>query len=152
MQKPPQRKRPRFPAYFEREDELQEYALTAARLQEARPETIERCTKERWDDYWSYQKRQPEPKLTKEQLADASWDYYEGIGGGEDVMILKHDLERATAIACKRYPEPVVLAAMDDLAAEQSHEECGLSKTTFYRKVEEARGLLRELLKDYYFK
>ena len=66
---PPPRK-PKFPHYFGPEDKRQEYAETSARCPKASPKTRKLYTKQRWDKYWSADKRRPDPKLTKEQIVD----------------------------------------------------------------------------------
>ena len=149
MPKPP-RQKPRYPDEFDREDELQEYQITAARLRDASPETIQRCTKERWDKYRSKKKRQEPSRLTKEQFLDcADWDCFRDGVGEEDDAILAYDLERAYESACRVYPKPVVLAAMDLLTATEAIAACRVRTEKVCRQIEDARALLRELLADY---
>jgi len=137
---------------LDREDRLQDYKETSTRLRDASPRAIKRITDARTRERESRDKRQIDPRLSREQLIElAAWKAMQESEGGEDAMNLRIDLENAMDRACEHFPEPVVLAAMEDLAAEQ-YRESGMRKATFYEQVESARGFLREQLKDYHFK
>ena len=146
----PPKQPPRFPDYFDRKDEFQEYAETSARCPKASRKIIKRYTKQRWDKYWSADKRRSDPKLTKEQFVDyADWDCFQDQTRGEDLAILNHDLKQAYDAACKVFAKPVVLAAMDQLTVSEATSACRMRREEMCQKIRDAKETLAELLLDY---
>lgn len=145
----PRKPKPRFPAEFEREDALQEYALTALLCPDASPETIKEYTRERIEKEHHRQKHTG-PSLTRDQLVDAlGWACYDPTTTGEDEMILSQDVHRAIESACDAYPRAIVLAACELMSIEHASVACRQRKEEVCKRVASARRLLRQLLADY---
>ena len=141
---------PRFPEYFDREDELQEYAETATRLPKASPRTVKRYTQDKWSDYKRKKKRRTDHNATKEQLVDlAGWDCFQSRTEGEDLEILRHDVKAAIESANKVFPAPIVLAACNLMPVDVAAKVTKCRYSDACSKVAEARNLLRGLLADY---
>ena len=140
-------RRPRFPVYFDRDDELQEYALVAAEYPNASPASVRRFVCERWDEHSSCKKR---TSIPPEQLRDnLDWDSICDSTGSEKEAIMGSDVARAVDQCCQMFPEPIVRAAIGEASVREVSILLRMRKQEAGRQIDAAREMLRDLLNAY---
>lgn len=150
----PPRRKPDFPDHFDRRDELQEYQLTAAQYQSAKPETVERYTRRRWDKHWSAQKRQIPPGLqgaSRETLLGYfDWDCFEkGRPMDPEPIHARVDLEKRFRRLKAKHGDLICDAAAGVITIEECAKLLCLRKSIVSELVTQADDEARELLEWY---
>lgn len=145
---------PRWPEYFEREDELQEFALTAARCPDTCPKTNKRYTNQRWEKHWKQPKRQIDSKLTKDQILDqAGWDSFQQPVSPEERNNLNMDIGRTFEIVLDEFPPDRVRATVENLLGLVTVKEIARNLDAREERIRddlrEVRARLSVLLDDY---